>query len=704
MKSKLFLTTSVLIAALVFSSWTYSVLNDKESLLIRLILQGLDQSHYAKVSVDDTFSEEVFDLYIERLDFNKRYLLKKDIDQLQKYKTQIDDEVKSGSYELFDLSLEIIQARYKDAEGYYKEILAKPFDFSQNEEINLDAEEMDFASSKAELKERWRKLLKYQTLSRLHNLIEEQEKEVEKKDGNKEVLTPEKLTPEQLEEKARNAVKKNYDDTFVRINKLERKDWRTRYINAVANVFDPHTTYFPPKDRADFDMQISGQFEGIGARLSEQPDGYIKIVEIMPGGPSSKQGLLKANDLIIKVGQAEEEPVSVVDMRVDDAVKLIRGKKGTEVRLTVRRPDGNETIIPIIRDVVNIEETFAKSLLLEEEGSRHKTGYIDLPKFYTNFNDRNARTCWRDVAFEIEKLKKEGMTNLILDLRRNGGGSLPDAIKMTGLFIEEGPVVQVKGRNDNPYVYRDTDPTVQWDGPLVVLVNSQSASASEILAAAIQDYKRGIIMGSTSTYGKGTVQSFIYLDQSLQQHPELQPMGAVKLTTQKFYRINGGATQLKGVIPDIVLPDPYKYLDIGEKEYEYSMAWDEIQPLEYKTWVSTGAYLNKAIEKSNKRIAEDPVFSLIEENAKRVKQNRDINDYPLQLEAYQAYREKEKAAADKYEDIYQKADGLKVYNPETDLAFIGSEESRTKINKEWIEAVEKDPYVFEAMKVLKDLK
>lgn len=703
MKSKLFLTTSVLIAALVFSSWTYSVLNDKESLLIRLILQGLNQNHYSEVSVDDKFSEDVLEMYIEQLDFNKRYLTKKDVDQLKKYKTKIDDEVKSGSYEMFDLSLSIIQDRYVDAEGFYKEILAKPFDFTANEKINLDSEDMTFAANKSELKERWRKLLKYQTLARLHNLINEQEKEQEKEkvseDEDKEILSV-----EQLEEKARNQVKKNYDDTFIRINKLERKDWRTRYINAVAHVFDPHTTYFPPRDRETFDQQISGQFEGIGARLLEQTDGYIKIQEVMPGGPSSRQGLLKANDLILKVGQADAEAVSVVDMRVGDAVKLIRGKKGTEVRLTVRKPDGSEEIIPIIRDVVDIEETFAKSLLLEEEGSRQKIGYIDLPGFYTNFKDRNARTSWRDVAFEIEKLKKEGMTNLVLDLRRNGGGSLPDAIKMTGLFIEEGPVVQVKGRNKNPYVYRDTDPTVQWDGPLIVLVNSQSASASEILAAAIQDYKRGIIMGGKSTYGKGTVQTFIYLDQSLKEYPELQPMGAVKLTTQKFYRINGGATQLKGVTPDIVLPDAFKYLDIGEKEYEYSMPWDEIQPLEYKTWVSTGVYQKRAIDKSKKRIASDPVFSKIEENAKRIKASRDIKNYSLQLETYQAYRKKDKVEADKYKDIYSKVDGLKIYNPKTDLAFIGAEESRTKTNTEWIKAVGKDPYIFEAIQVMKDLK
>lgn len=699
MKSKLFLTTSVLIAALVFSSWTYSVLNDKESLLIRLILQGLDQSHYTDVDVDDEFSQEVFDLYLERIDYNKRYLLKEDLNQLKKFKKEIDDEVKNGTYELFDLSLDIIQKRYDDAEGYYQEILAEPFDFTKDEEINLDTEEQDFASSKAELKERWRKLLKYQTLARYHNLINEQEKEETSESGDKEILTM-----EQLEEKARKRVKKNYDDTFTRINKLERKDWRTRYINSVANVFDPHTQYFPPKDRADFDMRISGQFEGIGARLLEQADGYIKITEVMPGGPSAKQGLLKANDLILKVGQADAEPVDVVDMRVDEAVKLIRGKKGTEVRLTVRRADGSEHIIPIIRDVVNIEETFAKSLLLEEDGEKQKTGYIDLPSFYTNFNDRSARTAWRDVSFEIEKLKKEGMTHLILDLRRNGGGSLPDAIKMTGLFIEKGPVVQVKGRTGDPYVYRDTDPTVQWDGPLVVLVNSQSASASEILAAAIQDYKRGIIMGSSSTYGKGTVQSFIYLDRSLQQYPELQPMGAVKLTTQKFYRINGGATQLKGVTPDIVLPDASKYLDIGEKEYEYSMAWDEIEPLDYKTWVATGSYLKKAAERSEKRISQDPTFSMIEENAKRVKQNSDINNYPLSLEAYQNFRKTEKAKADKYKDLFSKIDGLKVYNPEADLSFIQADESREKTNKDWVEDVEKDPYVFEAIQVLKDLK
>ena len=699
MKSKLFLTTSILIAALVFGSWTYSVLNEKESLLIKLMMQGLGQNHYSEVSVNDDFSEEVFTLYLERLDYNKRYLLKEDVKKLAKFKKKIDDEVTNGTYELFDLSYELIQQRYKDAEGFYEEILSKPFDFSKEEDINLNSEELAFASSKAELKERWRKVLKYQTLVRLNGLIKDQEKAQSGEDNDKEILTM-----DEMEAKARKRVKKNYDDTFIRVKKLERKDWQTRYINAVANVFDPHTLYFPPKDRENFDMQISGQFEGIGARLSEQPDGYIKIVEIMPGGPSARQGLLKANDLILKVGQGEEEPVSVVDMRVDDAVKLIRGKKGTEVRLTVRRPDGAEEIIPIVRDVVNIEETFAKSLLLEEEGSNKKTGYIDLPGFYTNFNDRSARTSWRDVAFEIQKLKEEGMTHLILDLRRNGGGSLPDAVKMTGLFIEKGPVVQVKGRTGEPYVYRDTDSEVQWDGPLVVLVNSQSASASEILAAAIQDYKRGVIMGSNSTYGKGTVQSFIYFDRSLQQYPELRPMGAIKLTTQKFYRINGGATQLKGVTPDIILPDAYKYLDIGEKEYDNSMAWDEIQPLEYKTWVSTGTFMKRAVDRSQKRIAENEVFQIVEENAKRIKENRDQDVYTLQLEAYQDYRKAEEAEAEKYKDIFKKIEGLKVYNPEVDVTFINEDETRAKINEDWIEDVEKDPYVFEAIQVLKDLK
>ncbi len=699
MKSKIFLTVSTLVALLVFGSWTFKVIEEKESLVIKLMLQGLNRSHYKTVSIDDDFSQKAFDLYLERLDGNKRFLLQEDIAQLTGYRDKLDNEAQEGTYQAFELSADLLEMRIKEAQKYFEKVIDKPFDFTKDESVELDPEKMAFAANKKDLADRWRKIVKYQTLLRLNTLLKDQEKA-----QTSEATVEEAKSMEELEVQARERVKKTFSDYFIRLGKISRKDRRTTYINSIANVFDPHTTYFPPKDKEEFDIDMSGQLEGIGAQLQEQTDGNIKVTRIIPGGPASRDGTLKEEDLILKVAQGDEEPVSIVDMRISDAVRLIRGKKGTQVNLTIQKPDGSTQVLPLTRDIVEIAATYAKSLTVQDENSPKKFGYIHLPRFYFNLNDANGRSCSKDVAKEIEKLQAENVRGIILDLRNNGGGSLNDVVKMAGLFIEEGPIVQVKSRSGEPYIYRDQDPSIQYGGPLVILVNSFSASASEIMAAAMQDYKRAVIIGSPSTYGKGSVQRFLDLDRFIPQRRDLMPLGAVKLTTQKYYRINGGATQLKGVVPDIIVPDTYSYLDMGEKDNDYSMAWDEIDAVNYKSWVSTGVFRKKAIKESKQRISDNPTFALVEENAQRYKSVREDRNYSLNLKTYQQERKDEETEANKYKDILKEIPQLKVLNLADDMPTIESDTTKIKTNEKWLKSIKKDPYVFEAIQVLQDLR
>ncbi|MFY9281409.1 MAG: carboxy terminal-processing peptidase [Bacteroidia bacterium] len=667
--------------------------DEGESILLQAINMSLQGAHYDPPVVDDAFSQKAFDLYLKNIDGNKRLLLASDTVQLVNYRNEIDNEINDGTYKLFDLSLELIEKQTKATEVYFEEILAQPFSFIENEEVNL-GEDMPFAKDETELRDRWRKYLKYSVLSRLHDDIIAQEKTLEKGDT---IFTPKSY--DSLEYLARKNVLKTHRDWYKRLNRLDRKDRLALYINSITAVYDPHTNYFPPEQKEDFDIQMSGQLEGIGAQLQEK-DGYIKITNIIPGGPSSLQGELMANDLILKVKQEGGEPIEIIDWRINDAVKIIRGKKGTKVTLTVRKPDGSVKNITITRDVVVLEETYAKSLVLHDQDNI-KTGYIYLPTFYADFQNPRGRFSWKDVKVEVEKLKATGIKGIILDLRNNGGGSLDDVVKMGGLFIDQGPIVQVKEKGRQAQVLEDRYPGAEWDGALVIIINEFSASASEIMAAAMQDYGRAVIVGSSSSHGKGTVQRFLNLNQTL-RNKNLPDLGSVKLTIQKFYRINGDATQLKGVSSDVVLPDNYMYIKTGENENDYAMAWDQISSSKYET-KPLDAH-NKAIKKSQVRVKKNETFNLIEENARRWELQRETNTFPLSLEAYKAQEVKEKKEGEKYEALNKIViNGFVVKNIPSDLALINSEESRVKRNEEWIKGIAKDPYVYEALQIIEDL-
>lgn len=482
---------------------------------------------------------------------------------------------------------------------------------------------------------------------------------------------------------------------------MDKRDKISFYVNAISELYDPHTNYYPPEDKANFDISMTGKLEGIGATLSER-DGYIKVERIVPGSASYRQGELKAGDLIIKVAQGAAEPVDVVDMKLDDAIQLIRGKKGTEVRLTVKKPDGSIKVIPIIREVVVIEESYARSAIIDFEGK--KIGIIQLPSFYADFSERGrGRHSSEDVYMELLKLKEAGVEGVMLDLRNNGGGSLADAIDMGGLFIKDGPIVQVREPRGGVDAPGDPDPNIVYDGPLLILTNAYSASASEILAAAMQDYKRALIVGSKSTFGKGTVQTFIPIGGgSSTDFPK--GYGQLKVTIQKFYRINGGTTQLNGVTPDVIIPDIYDGIPQGEQEMKHHLAYDKIKPAAYKPFnASFSGRFAPAIQAAKSRISESEHFANVQKRSKSLAAMRDSYTWSLNLKKYAGQQNALKEEEKQYSDSAYKPMDRKIEPLAADLAEVKGDATREAQRKEWLKMYAKDAWLDQSILMMKDL-
>jgi carboxyl-terminal processing protease len=669
---------------------SFSVVNlafDKNQIILDIVMSGLDNAHYNPQKLDDNFSVKFFDLYTKRLDPTKLFLMQADVDNMAKYKTQVDDQIKAETFELFNLSNELKSRRILEKEVWYKEILSKPFNYKIEEEYEADGEKTSFAKNETELKNKWRQSLQYQTLARLNELLVVQEKikEVKARKDTDAVIKP----FDSLEVEARAKVLKANNDWFKRLKKLGKKDRYADYVNTITAMYDPHTEFFPPKEKKMFDQSMSGQLEGIGARL-QQKDDYIKISELVVGGPAYKQGDLKAGDIIMKVAQGKKEAVDIVGMDIDDAIDLIKGKKGTEVNLTVKKIDGSIKTISIIRDIIELDETFAHSAIIHNE--KNKVGYIRLPSFYSDFTRNGAHHCSQDIKNEVLKLKDEKVNGIVLDLRDNGGGSLQEVVEMAGLFIKQGPVVQVRKKGGETEQLKDNNPDQIYDGPLVVMVNRNSASASEIMAAAMQDYKRAVIMG-TQSFGKGTVQNFLDLDgYLLQQFDSLKPLGSVKVTIQKFYRINGGATQLRGVMPDINLPDPYFYIETGEKELDNPMPWDEMAKAEYTP------YNNIKYDKLKKES-----LTRVEKN-KEFKSKKDDTKYSLNLDKYMAEAKKYKDDNKKYDELRKDIKGVDVTLMNVDRERLTADTTKLNREKKWAANLKKDFYLYEASNVINDMK
>ena len=666
---------------------------DKDKLLIDLISYVLERGHYDAKDLDDNFSQAVFEDYIDALDPFKRYFYQKDIEEFAEYKNDIDDMIREKNLAFFDLTYTRLRERIKEAEGLQAEVIKSPFDFSIQENTNTDYDQLDYVKNKKALKNRWRIQLKLQVLGAYYDAKEDQE------DNGDEV--DEIMSDEELEANARQEIADNLTDYFEFSNELERKDYFSTFLNAVVEEFDPHTYYFAPVAKDRFDTQISGQFQGIGARLQKRR-GDILVTEVISGGPAWRQDAIQEGDVILKVSQEDqEEPTSVVGMRLDDAVKLIKGPKGTQVTLSIKsKLDGAKKDVVITRDIVELEEVYARSAYVDKEDNRY--GLINLPKFYFNIDDYGERNAATDVKKEIERLKMEGIDGLVIDLRNNGGGSLKTVVDIAGLFIKEGPVVQVKSNGDNPEILEDKDAAVDWDGPLVILVNEISASASEILAAAMQDYKRAIVIGSKQTYGKGTVQNIVDLNRWVRKN-DFGDLGALKITTQKFYRVNGGSTQLEGVKSDVVVPDRFSYIDVGEKDQENPLPWDKIRAADYTIW---DGYIDfeQTIQNSRGRMAQNAQLQLIDSYAQWLKERRDDNEWPLDYDSYKeriVHNEQEAERFDALDDY----DSQLSYNslPYEEALFENDSILKEK-RKRWHKNLAQDVYMEEALNVLQDLK
>lgn len=695
----------VAVASCSFTNKSFET-DDKDKLLLDLITYVLERGHYQPKDIDDDFSVHVFEGFLDILDPTKRYFLESDIQEFEKFKFQLDDQIKNTDITFFDMVYQRLLKRMEDAKEIYKEVLDEPFDYGIDETIEINYDEQGYVASRKDLKERWRKQLKYATLGTYDSKLNlNRESAKTSTDVADEVTFEEEnsatgpLTPAQAEKAARESTKNTLDDYFDFVDDLERKDWFVQYLNTIVEVFDPHTFYFAPDDKEKFDTSMSGKFEGIGARLQKKKD-QTKIVEIISGGPVWRDQQLEVGDEILKVGQNGEAPVDIVGMRLDDAIKFIKGPKGTVVDLTVRKVDGSLVVISITRDVVELEESYAKSAAVIK--GNQKYGLINLPKFYVDFEDYNERNAATDVAKEVERLKEAGAEGLILDLRDNGGGSLKTVVEMAGLFIKDGPIVQVRSTDKKPEVYNDKDERIQWDGPLVILVNELSASASEILAAAMQDYKRGVVIGSKQTFGKGTVQNVIPLENIVRGN-EHGDLGAIKLTTQKFYRINGGSTQLEGVKSDVVVPDRYSYIDLGERDQENPLTWDKISPAEYTPWDGYIDY-EATIASSTKRMAQNNQIKLIEENAQWIKKAQDETVVSLKYEEYKKGLELDKEKAKYFKTISDYDSHLTFESLQYEKELFAQDSVLREKRDRWHKDLAKDVYVEEAVNVLQDLK
>ncbi len=654
---------------------------NKEKLLIEVVKYVVEKGHYSTLDINDDISEKIYNTYLEQLDAQKRFFLQSDIRQFEKYKFKLDEQIKNQDLTFFNLVYDTSRKRINEVKNYYEEIMNNSFDFSSNEDINLDFENKSYARNSNEIKNRWRKQLKYSTLDIISLKLGDSIKIIDNKTRNESMTL----------------IKKNTDDFFDYVEEMDRDDWFANYINSFLNQLDPHTVYFNPEDKDRFDTNISGKFDGIGARL-QKTEGTVKIVDIIVGGPIWKDKLLDVGDIILKVAQENQDPVNIIGMKLDDAIKLIKGPADSFVTLTVKKISGEIKDVLIKRGVVELEELYAKSTLINKGDKNY--GYISLPKFYIDFSDRKSRNSANDVKNEIIKLKNNGISGLILDLRNNGGGALQTVVEMTGLFIERGPIVQVKSTGNRKQILYDKDPQVVWDGPLVILMNKMSASASEILAGALQDYNRAVIIGNEKSFGKGTVQNVIDLNRFISNSS--YDLGALKITTDKFYRINGESVQLEGVKSDIVIPDSYKYIFNGEKDEKNPLQWDKISPANFDKWAKRD-YLNKISSENQSRIDNDDYYSLINDRAQWLKDQQSNKTISLNFNSYNSFLIKQREKNKRFESLNKYENSLNFKLLKTEKQYIMSNKELLSSRNRWHRNLTKDLYLEEGVKALEML-
>ena len=669
--------------------------SDKDSLVIQLITYVLDQAHYLDKEINDDFSEKVFNTFIENLDPYKRYFYSTDIEDFSKYKYSIDDSFKNPDLEFFELVYNRYNKRFTESKLIYSEILSNPFNFDLDELCECDFEKLNYVDNKNDLYERWRKLLKIYVIDNYHDEIKDDQRKLD------EDSTFTSRSVKEVEKSVRGDLFDTMNDSYRFMQEeLQRQDWLSVYINSFVSQYDPNTSYLDPESRERFDVDMSGNYAGIGARLQKKID-KVEITEVISGGPAWRENILEKGDIILKVRQEnEDEATGILGMRLSEAVKLIKGEKGTKVYLTIKKVDGSVSEISVKRDIVLLEETYIKSSIVEKNSNSF--GIINIPKFYIDFDNQSNRDAAKDLRTEINRLKEEGVQGLIIDLRNNGGGALKTVVDMAGMFIKTGPVVQVKYFDKEKQILSDRDRSILWSGPLVILVNEGSASASEILAAAMQDYKRAIIIGGNQTWGKGTVQNVFPLNRMVKGNTN-GDLGALRYTTQKYYRINGGSVQLEGVKSDINVPYRYKYLDFGEKDSENPLQWDEIEKADYSLWQSNFDF-DQAIEKSKIRMQENDYLKLVDENAKWIKSIRDDKLLNLNYNKFKEEIEKNSIQTEKFKAITEYSSDYNFNSLPYEINLIAADSILGLKRKRWHTTLSKDIYIEEALNVLSDLR
>jgi len=680
---------------LVFSLLGFSKINgdpEKNKLLLEIISYVLDKGHFDPKEINNDFSEKVFKKFIDNMDGQHRFFLKADIDNFQEYKYLIDEEIKNLKVDFFDVIYHKLIERQNIVRNFCLNLMEDPFVFTSDEVINLNFKDFPYPETINQLKEVWKKRFKLSTLGIYVEKKEEQQRLFDKDSTYQ--ITSDVI----LEKHSREITRSNMLNYFESLDDIIRNDYFSVYVNTIVEQFDPHSLYFAPDDKDRFDTSISGKFEGIGARL-EKRNQEIKITELLSGGPVWRDKLLEVGDVILKVAQPNSTPVDVTGMRLDNVVKLIKGPKGTIVILNIKHVDGTIEDVFVTRDVVELEESYAKSSIILKKGIKY--GLINLPKFYVDFKNYQERNAANDIKKLIFQLKEEEIKGLIVDLRNNGGGSLQTVVDIAGFFIEKGPIVQVKTIGGRKEVLQDNDPSVIWDGPLVVLVNELSASASEILAAALQDYKRAIIVGSKQTFGKGTVQNIVDLNKIISSNT-YGNLGALKITTDKFYRIDGGSTQLEGVKSDIIFPDRYSFIDIGEKDQENPLPWDQISSTNFIPWKNKIDY-KLVQQKSKKRILQNIYLNLIQEQALWISEQRNDYNYSLNYLKYIQDRDEKLDFSKKFNPLNEFKSELHFDWVKTDKLLIKDDSKFRENRNRWKENLLNDFYLPEAVNILSDI-
>lgn len=679
--------------------------NDDEKMqtIMVSVKNTLSYLHYSPKPINDAYSKDVYKHYFELADPAKRYFLQSDMDEFAKHETKLDDYINQGDLTFYKLTIDRLYQRVDEIDKMTQDIFTKPINLEEDETLILEPKLKKTPANKQEQYNEWKKFIKYNILQEIESMNSKEETQKEKKDSVqkfklKDTIKLEILTPQQKLTKATDEVKDLVKETFTRFKKRKKMDWFTVYMNAYTEVFDPHTNYYSPKDKEDFDTQFKGKVIGIGALIQEKK-GYLYLGALTIGAPAWKSKQLSEGDKILKVkSKPKEDAVNVVGMLADEAVRLIRGEKETPVTLTVQKKDGTIRDVTMIREEVAIEDTFAKSIIVNSPNGK-KYGFINLPSFNADFEDEKGRNASDDIKNEIIKLKAQGIEGIVLDLRNNGGGSLTEVGDIMGLFMNAGPYVQVKDGNGKIQTLKNKQESPIWNGPLVIMQNELSASASEILAGAMQDYGRAIVVGSPQSFGKGTVQTFVDLNRFLNTEDDF---GSLKLTIQKFYRVTGESNQRKGIVSDIQMKDFFTFAEIGERYDDFALAWDKIPSANFQRMNNFDV---KALEKaSSDRMAKNPNYQLLLESAQWREQLNKEETITLNINKFNELMKQRKAQIEKFKKLSKFDNGLKFAMYPAEIEREKKDEAFKKKSEMWMKNLQKDSYLQEAMNIIADMK